>query len=125
MKTLVLLACLTIGCLFTGSVQAAASSDAEIKTKLLGFWRSPRHEYEFKANGMVYMLPMSPDTTKGEWSVKGGKFVWDGESYVIVALTDKRFVYKSLSVKAGNESFILNRITAKMVGQPYNRESVK
>jgi hypothetical protein len=125
MKALVLLAFVTIGCLFTESLHAAAPSDSEVKTKVLGFWRSPRHEYEFKSNGKVYMLPMSPDTTKGEWSVKGGKFIWDEESYGIVTLTDKRFVYKSLSSKEGNESLILNRITAKMVGQSYNRESVK
>jgi hypothetical protein len=125
MKTLVLFALLTIGGLFTESMHAAAPSDSEIKTKVLGFWRSPRHEYEFKSNGKVYMLPMSPDTTKGEWSVKGGKLIWDGEPYAIVTLNDKKLVYKSVSSKGGNESFIMNRITAKMVGQSYNRESVR
>jgi len=125
MKTFALLALVTIGCFFTESAQAGAPSDSQLTKSLLGFWRSPRHEYEFKPNGKVYMLPMSPDATKGDWAVKGGKFYWDGEAYVIVTLDEKRFVYKSQSGKGDNGSYILNRIAAQMVGQPYNRESVK
>jgi len=124
MKTILFLAFVTLGCLIAEPAKAAPT-DAELKKSLGGFWRSPRHEYEYKPNGKIYMLPMSPDTTKGEWTVKGGLFYQDNEPYVIVTLDDKKFVYKSKSDKGGSESYTLIRITAKMVGQPYNRESVK
>jgi hypothetical protein len=125
MQKIVFLALITIGCLLAAPAKAGTSNDAEIQKRLLGFWRSPRHEYEFKPNGKIYMCPVSPSTTTGEWTVKDGLFFWDREAYTIVTLTDKKFVYKLRNDKSGNVSFILNRITAKMVGQPYNRESVR
>jgi hypothetical protein len=38
-------------------------SDAQIKQKLLGYWKSPRHGYLIKSDGIMYMLPRKYATT--------------------------------------------------------------
>lgn len=69
-------------------------SDAEIKQKLLGYWKSPRHEYLIKSDGIMYMLPRKYATTTNRWDVKGGRFYQDGDACEIVTLTDKQFAYR-------------------------------
>ncbi len=64
------------------------------------------------------MLPLSPDTTKGGWTVEGGLFYWDDEPYVILTLNDKKFVYKTKSGKGGGESFTLNGSPQKWSASP-------
>ena len=120
----IFLALIAVACLLPPPLMADARTDAGIRKKLLGFWRSPRHEYEFKSDGIVYMRPTPPCTTTDKWKVKDGHFIWGRDSYVIVSLTDKKFVYKSPSDKNG-KGYIMKKITKKMVGQSYEPSSVK
>jgi len=113
-----------IGCLLALPARSNAQTDASIRKKILGLWRSPRHEYEFMSDGVVYMLPIVPDTTTFKWHVQDGLFFWDKDPYVILTLTDKRSVYKSPSDKTPG-GYILDRITSKMVGDFYDPSSVK
>ena len=69
-------------------------SDAAIKQKLLGYWKSPRHGYLIKSDGIMYMLPRKYATTTNRWDVKDGRFYQDGDACEIVTLTDKKFVYR-------------------------------
>ena len=69
-------------------------SDPEIKQKLLGYWKSPRHGYLIKSDGIMYMLPHKDATTTNRWDVRNGKFYQDGGPYEILSLTDKKFVYR-------------------------------
>jgi hypothetical protein len=69
-------------------------SDAAIKQKLLGYWKSPRHGYLIKSDGIMYMLPRKDATTTNRWDVRNGKFYQDGGPYEILSLTDKKFVYR-------------------------------
>lgn len=71
-------------------------SDAAIKQKLLGYWKSPRHAYQYKSDGVQYMLG---GTSKSRWDVKDGLYYEEGapgkvEPYDIVTLTDKVFIYR-------------------------------
>ncbi len=69
-------------------------SDSAIKQKLLGYWKSPRHGYLIKSDGIMYMLPRKYATTTNRWDVRGGRFYQDGAACEIVTLTDKKFVYR-------------------------------
>jgi hypothetical protein len=69
-------------------------SDAQIKQKLLGYWKSPRHGYLIKSDGIMYMLPRKYATTTNRWDVRGGRFYQSGSACEIVTLTDKKFVYR-------------------------------
>jgi hypothetical protein len=71
-------------------------SDAAIKAKVLGYWGNPRHAYLIKDDGVIYMCPRHISTRE----VKAGKFYLDSEPYQIVALTDTKFIYRSLGSKA-------------------------
>ena len=70
--------------------------DAQIKRKLLGYWKSPRHGYHIAADGIIYMCPRKYATTTDHWAVKDGKFFWDNEPHSIVTLNDKKFVYREI-----------------------------
>ncbi len=97
----------------TGLVNQDATSDAQIKQKLLGYWQSPRHGYHIASNGVIYMCPRSQATTTNHWNVKGGKFYWDNEPHVIVTLNDKKFVYREIG--GGRVTFTLTRGTKEEV----------
>ena len=86
-------------------------SDAEIKTKLLGYWQSPRHAYLIEADGVVYMCPRSICTTTNRWDVKNGRFYWDSEPHEILTLDGQNFVYRE--VGASSEPYKLKRISAR------------
>lgn len=96
---------------FTGFSANAGekSSDAEIKSQLLGYWQSPRHAYLIQSNGIVYMCPRSICTTTNRWDVKGGLFYWDSQPHDILTLTSKTFVYRE--VGASGEGYKLKRIS--------------
>src|SRR6266566_2180678 len=81
-------------------------SDAAIKQKLLGYWKSPRHGYLIKSDGIMYMLPRKYATTTNRWDVRGGHFYQDGGACEIVTLTDKKFVYRD-----SRGTYVLTRST--------------
>ena len=64
-------------------------SDAEIKRKLLGYWKSPRHGYEYKSDGIIYMLG---GTTTNHWAVRNGVYYEQSDPFDIVMLTTNKFV---------------------------------
>ena len=70
-------------------------SDAAIKEKLLGYWKSPRHGYLIKSDGIIYMLPRKYATTTNHWDVKNGLFYWDDSPNEIITLNDTKCVYRS------------------------------
>ena len=78
-------------------VGAAFADDSSTKRKLLGYWKSPRHGYLIKSDGIMYMLPRPPCTTTNSWDVNGGYFYQDGERYTILAINKLQFVYQSLN----------------------------
>ena len=86
-------------------------SDTQIKSKLLGYWQSPRHAYLIQANGIVYMCPRSICTTTNRWYVKGGLFYWDSAPHEILTLTGKTFVYRE--VGAPGPGYRLKRISKR------------
>jgi hypothetical protein len=81
-------------------------SDAQIKQKLLGYWRSPRHDYEYTSDGIMHMLG---GTTTSRWDVRSGVYYEGGHPYDIVTFTHNKFVYRD----RGNDraSYTLKRIT--------------
>jgi hypothetical protein len=89
--------------------------DAAIKKQLLGYWKSPRHGYLYKANGIQYMLPRPPSTSTSHWDVRNGIYYeMDGGrtySYRIISLTDKEFRYAPL--EGDPHPFTLIRSTAE------------
>jgi hypothetical protein len=88
----------------------AHADDASIKKQLLGYWRSPRHGYLLKSNGIMYMLPRPGTTTTNTWDVRNGFFYQDGEALKIVALNRFQFMYQQTS---GDQIvFTLDRATA-------------
>lgn len=69
--------------------------DSEIKAKLLGYWRSPRHDYLLKSDGTMYICP-TREGSKDKWDVKAGQFYQDGEPFKIVTFNDLEFAYQDL-----------------------------
>jgi len=55
------------------------ADDSSIKKQLLGYWKSPRHSYLLKSNGIMYMLPRPGATTTNTWDVRNDFFYQDGE----------------------------------------------
>ena len=47
----------------------AQQSDADLKAKIVGYWSSGRHIYDYRADGSWYMCPVSPDSTHGHWTL--------------------------------------------------------
>jgi hypothetical protein len=98
MKTRVTLLTVIVPFLMTtlsSSMAGDKMSDPAIKQQLLGYWKSPRHEYLIKSDGLIYMLPRKYATTTNRWDVKDGLFYWDGLPHEIITLNDKRCVYRS------------------------------
>src|ERR1700730_1338330 len=78
---------------------AQAQSDAQIKSKLLGYWMSPRHGYLIQANGLMRMCATTGPhhaTTVNRWDVRNGIFYQDDEPYKIVKLTKAEFDYEAM-----------------------------
>jgi hypothetical protein len=85
--------------------------DSEIKAELLGYWRSPRHDYVLKSDGIMYMCPTREVSTKNKWDVKAGQFYQDGEGFKIVTFNDLEFAYQDF--RDDRITFTLLRITEK------------
>jgi hypothetical protein len=81
--------------------------DAQLKTKLVGYWKSPRHAYAYLSDGTWRMLPFDPGTTHGFWTIRGGilyeKAEVDGgtdeTAYEILKLNEKEFVFRDLNAE--------------------------
>jgi hypothetical protein len=76
-----------------------AQGDVQIKSKLLGYWMSPRHGYLIQANGLMRMRPtVGPNhaTMTNRWDVRNGMFYQDGEPYKIVKFTQSEFDYEAV-----------------------------
>jgi hypothetical protein len=86
------------------------ADDASIKKQLLGYWKSPRHGYLLKSNGIMYMLPRPGATTTNTWDVRDGFFYQDGEALKIVALNKYQFMYQQTN--GDRIVFTLDRSTA-------------
>jgi len=80
----------------TSNGKGEKMSDAEIKQKLIGYWKSPRHGYHIAPDGIIYMCPRKYATTTNRWKVKDGKFCWDSEPHTIVTLNNSKFVYREI-----------------------------
>jgi hypothetical protein len=90
---------------------SSSATDAALKQKLVGYWKSPRHAYHYTDDGWVQMVS---GTTKNKWNIVDGvyhDYEDDGRDYAydIVTLTDDKFVYRS----RGDDptTFKLNRIS--------------
>jgi len=86
--------------------------DSAIKRKLLGYWKSPRHPYLFKSDGIVRMCPTSICTTTNTWDVIDGIFYWDAIPYEIVKLTDNELLFRPVG-KRDQGPYMIDRITRK------------
>jgi len=51
-------------------------SDAGIKQKLLGYWKSPRHGYEYTSDGIMHTLG---GTSKSHCDVQNGVYYEDSD----------------------------------------------
>jgi len=81
-------------------------SDAAIKQKLVGYWKSPRHGYLIKSDAIMYRPPRKYATTTNRWDVKNGMFYQDGSPCQIVSLTNEKFVYRD-----SRGTYVLTRST--------------
>lgn len=76
----------------------ASADTASLKKLLVGRWRSPRHDYLYRANGTWIMLPDEKDATHGSWRVKGNQYWSDDTKYTILLLDEKHFIFTDGSV---------------------------
>jgi hypothetical protein len=85
-----------------------SNTEAFIKVRI-GHWRSPRHDYFYRANGTWIMLPSPPCTTSGTWTIKGNQesetVAGTTTSYTIILLDAKNSVLAS-----GDVIFIEKRL---------------
>jgi hypothetical protein len=83
--------------------QHPALSDTDSKTLtalLIGDWESPRHDYRFRTDGTLIMLPDEEGATNSAWRIEGNQY-FDGaaveapkmEQYTIILLTKRDFVF--------------------------------
>jgi opacity protein-like surface antigen len=56
--------------LFMAAAMAQAD-DATMKKELVGYWKSGRHAYWYKEDGIIYMMG---GTNKSRWDIRNGKF---------------------------------------------------
>jgi len=81
------------------------AADLAIKKQLLGYWASPRHDYCYAADGIIYM--MNGASTRNAWDVRHGIFYItysvghpeSEEGNDIVTLTQDKFVFRSRVAK--------------------------
>jgi hypothetical protein len=71
----------------------APPHSAGLSERLVGEWRSPRHDYAYRRDGTWSMLPEEPDTTHGTWRIKGSQFFEGTSQYTIILLSDHDFVF--------------------------------
>jgi hypothetical protein len=67
---------------------------------MVGKWKSPRHEYLYRADGTWTMLPEEEGTTHGTWRIEGNRYYSiasiepaDTGPYTIILITEKYLVF--------------------------------
>jgi len=98
----------------------AGESDAQIKSALPGYWKSPRHPYHFQANGLIRMCPEIgpyPATTTNTWDVRKGIFYQNGGPHKILAINERQFVYQEMDEPYAGTVYILYRISRQEANQ--------
>jgi hypothetical protein len=105
MKTTVTILALLL-CVTSFAAAGEKMSDAQIKQKLLGYWKSPRHAYEYTSDGIMHMLG---GTTTSHWDVRNGVYYEGSYTCDIITLTNSRFVYRDRS--HDHLTFTLQRIS--------------
>ena len=74
----------------------APSDAAALSRRMVGKWRSPRHDYIYRRNGTWSMLPVEPDTTNGTWHFEGNVQVETNilgtYRYTTLLLTDEDYI---------------------------------
>jgi hypothetical protein len=106
--------------LFMAATMAQAD-DAAMKKEILGYWKSGRHAYLYKDDGIIYMMG---GTTKSRWDIRDGKFYESSDLHPIdyssgekiLALTKAKF-----TVQDTDGPYTLKRITkeeAEKYGMP-------
>lgn len=110
-----------------GKMPELRSCDAQIKShpapsdgdpvrltrRLAGKWRSPRHDYLYRADGSWTLLPAEKGTLHGRWRTTGNQLeITSGYAktesvakYTLILLTDKEFVYTDGDAVFSNASF--------------------
>src|ERR1700693_5272442 len=84
----------------------AHADDAAIKKELLGYWKSGRHSYLYKDDGIIYMMG---GTTKSTWDVRDGRYYEQGlKPAKIIALTKTKFTFL---LDGESTPYTLKRIT--------------
>jgi hypothetical protein len=80
---------------------AADDADGAALARLLvGQWRSPRHDYLFRADGSWTMTPIEPGITHGTWRIEGNQY-FDTDAaeppqttrYTIILISKRDFVF--------------------------------
>jgi hypothetical protein len=110
MRKLILLSTAIASFIMGGS--ALAESDAQLKTKILGYWMSPRHAYLIQADGLMRMCPTTgpnPATTVNHWDIRNGTFYQDDNAYKIVKFTKTEFDYastKDIGIRANGKYIV-------------------
>jgi hypothetical protein len=57
------------------SAHAGSQSDRELTELMIGAWRSPRHDYVFRADGTWWMGKPDPEATHGSWRIEHHRLV--------------------------------------------------
>jgi hypothetical protein len=79
----------------------APESGGEAYSRLrVGQWRSPRHDYLYRADGSWTMLPEEKDVTHGRWRIEGNRSIETAATappvdsrYTIILITKNDFVF--------------------------------
>ena len=86
-------------------------SDRDWRIRSTGYWRSPQHDYVYRADGTWQMLG---GTTAGLWAIEQGKFMVGNKTYSVLALTDEQLIYQETD---GSRSYLMTRITPEEAKQ--------
>ena len=96
-------------------IQHPAPKDINWAKFITGSWRSPRHDYIYRADGTWSMLPLEDGVTHGRWKIVGNKILEsvgdapitsDTQGYTLILLdknhfirTDGQYVFYETSLK--------------------------
>jgi hypothetical protein len=96
----------------SGPIMATTSpaTDAALKQKLLGYWKSKQHVYSYTDDGWVHVVN---GKAKNQWDIVGNIYhdhETNGHDYTydILTLTDKKFVYRSRTIPV---TYTLTRVS--------------
>ena len=78
----------------------APPATATYVRRIVGKWRSPRHDYLYRANGTFTILPVEPDSRWDRWRIDGNRLFQafsdqpdKFHEYTIILLTDEWLVF--------------------------------